>query len=96
MCWRKGKEVTCFLGSLQDVNAAEESIFCVPGRTYVRVGCFAGCYRKHIECDYDCKNISMNGGGLLGSVIKKRRKKMRKHKHRKLLARTRHQRRKGK
>ena len=36
------------------------------------------------------------GGDLLGSVIKKRRKKMRKHKHRKLLARTRHQRRKGK
>jgi len=36
------------------------------------------------------------GGDQLGSVIKKRRKKMRKHKHRKLLARTRHQRRKGK
>ena len=35
------------------------------------------------------------GGDGLGSVIKKRRKKMRKHKHRKLLARTRHQRRKG-
>ncbi|MBF0112204.1 MAG: AURKAIP1/COX24 domain-containing protein [Desulfamplus sp.] len=30
----------------------------------------------------------------MGSVIKKRRKKMRKHKHKKLLARTRHQRRK--
>jgi hypothetical protein len=40
--------------------------------------------------------ITENGGDLLGSVIKKRRKKMRKHKHRKLLARTRHQRRKGK
>jgi hypothetical protein len=38
----------------------------------------------------------LKGGGLLGSVIKKRRKKMRKHKHRKLLAKTRHQRRKGK
>ena len=38
----------------------------------------------------------ITGGDLLGSVIKKRRKKMRKHKHRKLLARTRHQRRKGK
>lgn len=36
------------------------------------------------------------GGEVLGSVIKKRRKKMRKHKHRKLLAKTRHQRRKGK
>ena len=36
------------------------------------------------------------GGDQLGSVIKKRRKKMRKHKHRKLLAKTRHQRRKGK
>ena len=32
------------------------------------------------------------GGDPLGSVIKKRRKKMRKHKHKKLLARTRHQR----
>ncbi|WP_456072996.1 30S ribosomal protein bS22 [Desulfobacula phenolica] len=31
---------------------------------------------------------------FLGSVIKKRRKKMRKHKHRKLLAKTRHQRKK--
>ncbi|ADK83747.1 Protein of unknown function DUF1713 [Desulfarculus baarsii DSM 2075] len=30
----------------------------------------------------------------MGSVIKKRRKKIRKHKHRKLLRRTRHQRRK--
>jgi hypothetical protein len=36
------------------------------------------------------------GGDPLGSVVKKRRKKMRKHKHRKMLARTRHQRRKGK
>jgi len=33
------------------------------------------------------------GGDSLGSVIKKRRKKMRKHKHKKLLAKTRHQRR---
>jgi hypothetical protein len=40
--------------------------------------------------------IEAKGGDILGSVIKKRRKKMRKHKHRKLLARTRHQRRKGK
>jgi hypothetical protein len=40
--------------------------------------------------------ITKNGGDLLGSVIKKRIKKMRKHKHRKLLARKRHQRRKGK
>jgi hypothetical protein len=40
-------------------------------------------------------NIS-EGGDRLGSVVKKRRKKMRKHKHRKLLAKTRHQRRKGK
>ncbi len=38
---------------------------------------------------------SLKGGDRLGSVIKKRRKKMRKHKHRKLLARTRHQRNKG-
>jgi len=41
------------------------------------------------------KNIE-KGGEALGSVVKKRRKKMRKHKHRKLLAKTRHQRRKGK
>jgi len=33
-------------------------------------------------------------GDFMGSVIKKRRKKIRKHKHRKLLKRTRHQRRK--
>jgi len=46
-------------------------------------------YRKKIDKIKD-------GGDLLGSVIKKRRKKMRRHKHRKLLARTRHQRRKGK
>ena len=38
--------------------------------------------------------IASIGGDLLGSVVKKRRKKMRKHKHRKLLAKTRHQRRK--
>ena len=36
--------------------------------------------------------IHILGGDLLGSVIKKRKKKMSKHKHRKLLARTRHQR----
>ncbi len=30
----------------------------------------------------------------MGSVVKKRRKKIRKHKHRKLLKRTRHQRKK--
>ncbi|MBI4639553.1 MAG: AURKAIP1/COX24 domain-containing protein [Candidatus Tectomicrobia bacterium] len=30
----------------------------------------------------------------MGSLVKKRRKKMRKHKHKKLLSRTRHQRRK--
>jgi hypothetical protein len=42
------------------------------------------------------KAFGWKGGDPLGSVVKKRRKKMRKHKHRKLLARTRHQRRKGK
>jgi hypothetical protein len=42
------------------------------------------------------KNNFGEGGEPLGSVVKKRRKKMRKHKHRKLLAKTRHQRRKGK
>jgi hypothetical protein len=48
------------------------------------------------QIDYPEYYILRKGGDLLGSVIKKRRKKMRKHKHRKLLARTRHQRRKGK
>jgi hypothetical protein len=41
-------------------------------------------------------SFGWKGGDPLGSVVKKRRKKMRKHKHRKLLAKTRHQRRKGK
>jgi hypothetical protein len=40
------------------------------------------------------KQGTKNGGDAVGSVIKKRKKKMRKHKHKKLLARTRHQRRK--
>ncbi len=40
--------------------------------------------------------LTGKGGDKLGSVVKKRRKKMRRHKHRKLLAKTRHQRRKGK
>jgi hypothetical protein len=48
--------------------------------------------RHHLDVD----NNFGKGGDLLGSVVKKRRKKMRKHKHRKLLAKTRHQRRKGK
>ena len=42
------------------------------------------------------QKTNYTGGDLLGSVVKKRRKKMRKHKHKKLLVRTRHQRRKGK
>jgi hypothetical protein len=42
------------------------------------------------------KKIQTGRKKPLGSVVKKRRKKMRKHKHRKLLAKTRHQRRKGK
>jgi hypothetical protein len=41
----------------------------------------------------DFANLLDEGGDSLGSVIKKRRKKMRKHKHKKLLAKTRHQRR---
>jgi len=51
-----------------------------------------------VETDYESGwiiNIGSKGGDELGSVVKKRRKKMRKHKHRKLLAKTRHQRRKG-
>jgi len=38
--------------------------------------------------------FSEEGGDGLGSVIKKRRKKMRKHKHKKLLKKTKHLRRK--
>jgi len=48
--------------------------------------------RGHFDVEY----YVGEGGDPLGSVVKKRRKKMRKHKHRKLLAKTRHQRRKGK
>jgi hypothetical protein len=51
-----------------------------------------GMLRDHL----DVENNFGEGGDPLGSVVKKRRKKMRKHKHRKLLAKTRHQRRKGK
>jgi hypothetical protein len=51
-----------------------------------------GCVRRRV-CEL---KQHRKGGDELGSVIKKRRKKMRKHKHRKLLAKTRHQRRKGK
>jgi hypothetical protein len=47
-------------------------------------------------CNDIITNLFLGGDKLMGSVIKKRRKKMRKHKHRKLLARTRHQRNKGK
>jgi hypothetical protein len=53
-----------------------------------------GLFKSVNKLVYACKHGK--GGDLLGSVVKKRRKKMRKHKHRKLLARTRHQRRKGK
>jgi hypothetical protein len=49
-----------------------------------------------LEDKFTVEAIFQKGGAGLGSVIKKRRKKMRKHKHRKLLAKTRHQRRKGK
>jgi hypothetical protein len=43
---------------------------------------------------FGISHLMENGGDGVGSVIKKRKKKMRKHKHKKLLARTRHQRRK--
>jgi hypothetical protein len=48
-----------------------------------------------LSADFTQKTIRVRegGGDSLGSVIKKRRKKMRKHKHKKLLAKTRHQRR---
>jgi hypothetical protein len=48
-----------------------------------------------LSADFTQKTIWVRegGGDSLGSVIKKRRKKMRKHKHKKLLAKTRHQRR---
>ena len=48
----------------------------------------------HLMLRNPIQKLASIGGDLLGSVVKKRRKKMRKHKHRKLLAKTRHQRRK--
>ena len=48
----------------------------------------------HLMLRSPIQKFASIGGDLLGSVVKKRRKKMRKHKHRKLLAKTRHQRRK--
>jgi Mitochondrial domain of unknown function (DUF1713) len=47
----------------------------------------------HAKFTQKTKWVREGGGDSLGSVIKKRRKKMRKHKHKKLLAKTRHQRR---
>lgn len=41
-------------------------------------------------------SIKKRGGENLGSVVKKRKKKMRKHKHKKLLKKTRIERRKRK
>ena len=42
--------------------------------------------------DYSCAPSDLEAGDSVGSVIKKRRKKMRKHKKRKLLRRARHKR----
>jgi hypothetical protein len=39
-------------------------------------------------------DVAASVSGLMGSLIKKRRKRMRKKKHKKMLRRTRHQRRK--
>lgn len=44
----------------------------------------------------DFFSIKRGGGEILGSVVKKRKKKMRKHKHKKLLKKTRIERRKRK
>jgi hypothetical protein len=41
-------------------------------------------------------NCLATGGPAMGSLIKKRRKRMRKKKHKKMLRRTRHQRQRGK
>ena len=41
-------------------------------------------------------SVKNGGGEILGSVVKKRKKKMRKHKHKKLLKKTRIERRKRK
>jgi hypothetical protein len=43
----------------------------------------------------DVNDYRVERGDVMGSVVKKRRKKIRKHKYKKLLKRTRHQRRKG-
>jgi len=45
-----------------------------------------GCFRKSFE--------ALKGGEIMGSVVKKRRKKMRKHKHKKQLDRDRHKKKK--
>jgi len=44
----------------------------------------------------DFFSTKTGGGEILGSVVKKRKKKMRKHKHKKLLKKTRIERRKRK
>jgi hypothetical protein len=47
------------------------------------------------EGEYDSYNIKKEKGGeIMGSVVKKRRKKMRKHKHKKQLDRDRHKKKK--
>jgi hypothetical protein len=47
------------------------------------------------EGEYDSYNIKKKKGGeIMGSVVKKRRKKMRKHKHKKQLDRDRHKKKK--
>jgi hypothetical protein len=52
------------------------------------------CYSYYLANLNDKYKIILKEVIFLSSVIKKRRKKMRKHKHRKLLAKTRHQRKK--
>jgi hypothetical protein len=47
-------------------------------------------------CEDPCRVPFIERSGNMGSVVKKRRKKISKHKHRKLLKRTRVQRRKRK
>ena len=50
--------------------------------------------RHSSRCTDGTRRTDGNVGALMGSLVKKRRKRMRKKKHKKMLRRTRHQRRK--
>lgn len=55
-----------------------------------KVGLFAGLNSSFHSPNVEPTKVLSNIGEIVGSVVKKRRKKMRKHKQRKLLKRQRH------